>query len=218
MSDIIEGYQGEINVSTKKKFFIKEKKKNCLPLLRGNLIKRYGFLNNPLEYCSVSVDTRQHWKNPRIIFQEVSNQQQKQRIKAVFGKSSVLCGHTTNYCFPKDKKVDIFYALALLNSKAVNYYFSYFNKTNHVPIGEIKNIPIPLATNEQQLSLAKKAKLITDLNEQLREIPANSNKWNSIKEEIEKTDKKIDEEVYGLYGLGEEEIKIVENNLKIFGL
>ena len=32
-----------------------------------------------------------------------------------------------------------------------------------------------------------------------------------VKSEIEKTDKKIDEEVYKLYGLAEEEIKIVEN-------
>lgn len=34
--------------------------------------------------------------------------------------------------------------------------------------------------------------------------------YNEIKEEIEKTNKKIDQKVYELYGLGEEEIKIVE--------
>jgi len=37
-------------------------------------------------------------------------------------------------------------------------------------------------------------------------------KWESVKSEIEKTDKKIDEEVYKLYGLTEDDIKIVENN------
>lgn len=36
------------------------------------------------------------------------------------------------------------------------------------------------------------------------------NKWNSIKSEIEKTDRKIDEEVYKLYGLTKEEIEIIE--------
>jgi len=39
----------------------------------------------------------------------------------------------------------------------------------------------------------------------------NASKWERLKSEIEKTDKKIDEEVYKLYGLAEAEIKIVEN-------
>ena len=34
--------------------------------------------------------------------------------------------------------------------------------------------------------------------------------YNAIKKEIEKTDKEIDEKVYELYGLTEEEIKIIE--------
>jgi len=38
-----------------------------------------------------------------------------------------------------------------------------------------------------------------------------TNKWNSIKSEIGMTDKKIDEEVYKLYGLTSEEIAIVED-------
>ena len=43
-------------------------------------------------------------------------------------------------------------------------------------------------------------------------LEKNSNKWNFLKSEIEKTDKKIDEEVYKLYGLTPEEIAIVEGN------
>ena len=34
--------------------------------------------------------------------------------------------------------------------------------------------------------------------------------YNAIKKEIEKTDKEIDEKVYELYGLTEEEIKSIE--------
>ncbi len=37
-------------------------------------------------------------------------------------------------------------------------------------------------------------------------------KAQTLKSEIEKTDKEIDQMGYGLYGLTEEEIKIVENN------
>jgi len=38
--------------------------------------------------------------------------------------------------------------------------------------------------------------------------------YNEVKEEIEKTDKEIDKKVYELYGLGEEEIRVVENSNK----
>ena len=38
----------------------------------------------------------------------------------------------------------------------------------------------------------------------------NSDQWQKIKDEITKTDKKIDQEVYKLYGLTEEEIAIIE--------
>ena len=42
----------------------------------------------------------------------------------------------------------------------------------------------------------------------------NSNEWENIKSEIERTDKKIDEEIYKLYRLTEGEIKIIEKNVK----
>jgi len=48
-------------------------------------------------------------------------------------------------------------------------------------------------------------------NKELKNELENSNKWENIKSEIEKTDKQINEEVYKLYGLTNEEIKIVEN-------
>ena len=51
-------------------------------------------------------------------------------------------------------------------------------------------------------------------NKELRNAPENSKEWENIKEKIEKTDKKIDQEIYKLYGLNEEEIKIIEGSVK----
>jgi hypothetical protein len=48
------------------------------------------------------------------------------------------------------------------------------------------------------------------LHEKLNEADSGSNKWNEIKSEIEKVDRKIDEEVYKLYGLTLEEVTMVE--------
>lgn len=71
---------------------------------------------------------------------------------------------------------------------------------------------------EKKLANDNKTKKCATLNvaqnKELREMPEHSDKWESVKSEIEKTDKKIDEEVYKLYGLTDEEIKIIEDNYK----
>ena len=40
----------------------------------------------------------------------------------------------------------------------------------------------------------------------------NTDKWYFLKKEIEQTDRLIDEMVYGLYGITEKEINIIETN------
>ncbi len=56
-----------------------------------------------------------------------------------------------------------------------------------------------------KLSLSEEAEWMNYINEQKEKV-------QTIKSEIEKTDKEIDRMVYELYGLTEEEIKIVENS------
>lgn len=73
-------------------------------------------------------------------------------------------------------------------------------------------IPIYVGNEKQQKQIVTSVDKMLSLNKELREIPEHSDKWENIKSEIEKTDKKIDKEVYKLYGLTEEEIKIVEQN------
>jgi len=73
-------------------------------------------------------------------------------------------------------------------------------------------IPIYLTRDKgKEKLLTSLVDKIIELNEKFQKIPENSNKWISIKSEIEKTDKKIDDEVYKLYDLTPEEIKIIEN-------
>ncbi len=211
LSDLCECYQGEVNVSTKKDSFSADKKDGHLPLLRGNNIIRYKIFDIE-EFCPVDIDNRGHWKNSRIVLQEVSNQQQERRIKAALAEKNLLCGHTTNYCFPKSDKINILCLLGLLNSSLINYYFKYFNNTNHVPVGELKNIPVPDANLAQQKNLTILVEKLMTLSNKLQKTVENSDQWHKIKDEIAKTDKKIDVEVYKLYGLTEKEIKIIEGN------
>ena len=49
-----------------------------------------------------------------------------------------------------------------------------------------------------------------DLNKELRATSTNTDKHNSLKREIEKIDREIDEAIYKLYGFTNEEIKTIE--------
>ena len=71
-------------------------------------------------------------------------------------------------------------------------------------------MPFVIGAKSQQKKISVLAEKMLVLNKEFRAEPENSDQWKKIKDEIAKTDKKIDEEVYGLYGLGEEERKIVE--------
>jgi len=184
----VDGWQGEINVSTKKEFFVGKRQKGYLPLIRGNQIGHYETVAKPTEFCPANISARSHHKTRRIVFQEVANSGLNRRIKGTI-LENVLCGHTVNYVFSKHENIPLEALLGLLNSRAVNYYFKFYNQTNHVPIGEIKTIPVPDCISSTSARLAK---LVTRrLNGELVE-------------------QKIDALVYELYGLTDEEIALIE--------
>jgi len=183
-----KGWQGEINVSTKKEFFVDEKRKGYLPLIRGNQIGHYQTVAKPAEFCPTKISTRSHHKVRRIVFQEVANAGLERRIKGTI-LENVLCGHTVNYMFSKREDISLEALLGLLNSRLINYYFKFYNQTNHVPIGEIKTIPVPDCFEQTSKRLEKLV---------VRRLKG------------EAVDDKIDVLVYELYGLTDEEIAIVE--------
>ena len=100
--------------------------------------------------------------------------------------------------FSNDNLIDNRTILSVLNSKAVNYYFKYFNQTNHVPIGEIRKIPFPSIAKEDQ------EKLIDIVDRILNTKRDNPNADTSSLEQ------QIDYIVYHLYGLTYDEVLIVD--------
>ena len=117
--------------------------------------------------------------------------------------------------------------MALLNSKLLSFYFRskfeeahvqngylQFKKiyTSQIPIFEI-NFKDKLQKTNHDI-LADLAQKMTKLNKELLRLPENLDKWYELRDEIKKTDIKIDQEVYKLYGLTDKEIKIVEESIK----
>ncbi len=102
--------------------------------------------------------------------------------------------------------------LAILNSKLMSWYYKQIasglgDKGVRYFTQFMKELPI--ANNTDFLEpLADK---MLNLNKELTKTPENTDKWHSLKKEIEQTDRLIDEKVYELYRLTEKEIAIIEN-------
>ena len=112
------------------------------------------------------------------------------------GKINVL------YNFKNDKYK--LYVLGVLNSNLVNYYYSTKNESKHLNGGalpfdteSVKIIPIPNAADN----------IISEIAQLVSEIIKNKRNYLPVNNSIEC---RIDEIVYNLYGMTEEEIRVVE--------
>lgn len=198
IDDFFYGSQGDINLTTKKEYFGCEHKTNSLPLVRGNQISPYYYAGSE-EWCTKSALNKDLSNLERIVFQEVANAMLLRRVKATILKE-VIIGHSANYLYPKNSVLDIYAALGIINSKVVNFYFKFYNQTNHVPIGDIKQIPFPEISVEisDYLSRLSKAALMT--------------KKEDKNVDISDIENKIDMVVYHLYNLTYDELLIIDPN------
>ncbi|MEM5792748.1 MAG: N-6 DNA methylase [Candidatus Aenigmatarchaeota archaeon] len=118
---------------------------------------------------------------------------------------------------PKD--INLKYLTAILNSKII-YFWLYFKgkkEGNQLQIDKapILQLPIKLAPESEQQPLIKLVDKMLSLNKRLNEIgDKKTDERAKIEEEIKKTDAEIDELVYKIYGITEEEKKIIEESLK----
>lgn len=165
-------------------------------------IERYSY-NSKGEYISYGdwlAEPRKlrYFTNPKVIIREIVNP----RIFATYIEDDAIVKNIAAVIISKDKNFSLKYLLALLNSRLFTYYLfeqspKRSNKSYPSFSSElIKNIPIKEISFEDQQPFI-------DLVEKILEL-------KKLKMDITKLDEKIDNLVYKLYELTEEEIKIVE--------
>lgn len=127
------------------------------------------------------------------------------------------CYVTRAFMVLKSTDVNLKYLLGVLNSNLI--YFWFLNKGKlqgdqlQIDKEPIMEAPIYIGDQEWQKRIIGLVDKLTDLNKEFKGLAENSDQWHKIKDEIAKTDQKIDQEVYKLYGLTDEEIKIVEGKM-----
>jgi type I restriction-modification system DNA methylase subunit len=127
----------------------------------------------------------------------------------------------TTYCVKGESVFDTKYILGLLNSKLMTYYArEKYAKTAlrggfiELRVFQVKQLPLieTLKTKKDELVVSVDKMLM--LKSATTGFVENSEKWLKVKDEIRIIDQKINQEVYRLYDLTEEEIGIVESATK----
>ncbi|MDE1798030.1 MAG: hypothetical protein KGH63_01330, partial [Candidatus Micrarchaeota archaeon] len=109
--------------------------------------------------------------------------------------------------------------LGIFNSKLMSYYYCTFLKSTKTVFSEIqarqvRSLPIKV-TAQSEKEIPTHVNTILSLNKRLVELgDKQTSERQRLEKEIADTDKQIDELVYDLYGLTNEERKIIEEAVK----
>jgi len=105
---------------------------------------------------------------------------------------------------------NVHYLAGILNSKLIAFYNGKLFSGVKVTRTEMLRIPIP-NDDTQEKSITGLVENLLQLNSQLKETKLETQR-TQIQRSITYADKRIDELVYGLYGLSKEEIEIIEKS------
>jgi len=206
------------------------------PYVEGKEISRYGKIKwgRFIDYAPEKMHRPKYpemFETPKILVQVVVG---REGIIATLDEESLYAEQTLSLCVPKhilaptgrkdteatwsqielSKKHSIKYYLGLLCSKLINWYFkTWLSDELHVVPENIRQLPIREINFNERNEVEKHNQVIAMVNHMLdlhKRSATTPQEQEQLRREIESTDRQIDQLVYQLYGLTEEEIRIVE--------
>jgi type I restriction-modification system DNA methylase subunit len=206
-----------------KSLFTEVKAKNYKPVLDGRNINRYELAWGG-QYLSYDVKNIHSCKrtdifeaNEKIFFRRVGD-----RLIATYDDKQFYALNTLVVITPREQMIfSLKYLLALINSSLLNFYYVKYLKSTKKVFSEIQarqlaQLPIRTISFDDPADVARHDQIVSlvdqmlELNKKLAEskMPQTT---EMLKRQIESTDRQIDQLVYKLYDLTDEEIKIVES-------
>ncbi|KPL02498.1 MAG: hypothetical protein AMJ90_05590 [candidate division Zixibacteria bacterium SM23_73_2] len=191
----------------KKKDIISRKKtsdKWLRGLTEGSEINRYSLLykgNFILYDLSVlkSGFKEANYSESKILLRKTGD-----RITAAYDNKGFLCLDILHVGNLVDKKYDLRYILAILNSHTINKYYTLISLESgrvmaQTDIETIEQLPIKIASKKVQGDLVKLVDKIILLNEKLNKAKSSS-ETEKLKKQIKIIDEKIEKKVRSIYG------------------
>ncbi|VVB59468.1 N-6 DNA Methylase [uncultured archaeon] len=113
-----------------------------------------------------------------------------------------------------DKTYSLRYCLGILNSTLMDFYFQKKFNEYEVKPAHLRQLPIKNLLKAEQQSIVQLVDKLLSFNSRLSDLgDKKTDERARIEDEIKKTDMEIDELVYKLYGITEEEKKVIEESL-----
>jgi Alw26I/Eco31I/Esp3I family type II restriction m6 adenine DNA methyltransferase len=209
-------YQGEINL-TVHGALLHAVKYAYAPVIKGAAIQRWHTAKKMSQGKTVYLDEKgylmknkgpksRHHNLKRIITQGITGVDERIRLKATYLDEGTYCAHSANYVLINDENINYQYLLALLNSSLLNWYFKVFSTNSNVNSYEVNNLPfckVHSTEGEFLVGLVNYILQITKDDDYLQDLTKQA--------QVKQCERQIDQIVYQLYGLTEDEIKIIEN-------
>ena len=155
----------------------------------------------------------------RIATQRITGVDEKLRVVATtFEPLAYFADSTNSIALNENGQYKLEYLLGLLNSNLFQWRFKLTSSNNNVATNELNSMPIRAinfddpaekSMHDQMVSLVERM-LALHKNVARDGIPPDEKEL--LQRQIKSTDRQIDELVYRLYGLSEEEIRIVEGS------
>lgn len=164
--------------------------------LKSTMVKKYRITD---EYKLIDTDFSSAFRDEMIILPRTVL-----FLQATMKEKGIVLLDRIYYLTQK-APVNTRFVLGVINSKVTNFWFEHYYGTTKVSGGyfdlngtQIKSIPVPNATAKQQNEISSLVETI--LKKKKQDIPADTSAL----------EREIDRLVYGLYGLTEEEVEVVE--------
>lgn len=219
-----KGNPPQTDKTVKEKPFVREgfrPNEKWLPLLRGSLINRYKLLWNN-DYWILYGPWLAAPREPMIFDapQKIMVRQTGDSIIATKVEKGFIARNNIHIILPQKTDYNLNYFLGLMNSTLMDLCYFFINpekgealaevKKRHVELLPIKRIdfskPEEKAQHDQMVSLVD---AMLELHKRLQEANTPDERVR-LERQIKSTDQAIDELVYTLYGLTEEEKRIVK--------
>jgi hypothetical protein len=176
---------------------------DLLPIIVGSDISKYmvwsitGYLKFQCGKESV-YKTFNLFSKPRILVQRIRNLSLKDRIIATYTEETLLCTNTLRIITLKGQEFPILSLLGIMNSSLINYFFLKNFNNKDIYAYQLAQIPIPPLNHNISESLERLVRTVL------------AEKRINLNFDSRPLEREIDKLVYDLYGLTEEERRIVE--------
>ena len=215
--DTTSGFGGKSSLITETKM-----NRNQIQTIKGESIGRYEmkkvfwFEFTKENITGRTTDPKKLGATPRILLRKTGD-----RIIATYDEEPIFPEQSLYFLFNKKSDVDYKYLLGILNSRLMTNYYRARLLTNKKSIAQVKKVDldeipiraIDFANATDRAAHEKMVALVTSMLEmhKAKSTAKTQSEQDVYARQIAATDRQIDELVYQLYGLTEEEARIVEN-------